>query len=358
MTPAVQSYLPKEALAGGDVISASRHATLQMTVWLIGGVLLTFVTSIQIRTADRFSIATGTLTLALWVIGLVGFGQTLLGRPQLAGFLSPDDPKIPALVHDIYGADTAHGLVAYGNWTIFRSGETSLFIPQAATYKYFGGFLNARHWAACVTVLLPMLLASCIHLAGYAGVGGWRTHGQTQQSWILWTVGLCMAGTASWMGDPVIVPSVLSLSLVVTLFWMSQDERKRAFILCMAYLVMMVGVCGSYLWFVGPPPFLERFQTWCSDGESLEAILRQHWLLGTGLGTTGDVWPMYRSHSAAVAHEGSSLLALAAEIGLRRHLDPRTDDSDCLCGLCLIYGRLDQDGRSRLPVHGVPWRGY
>ena len=348
MTPAAGQFLPKDALEGGDVVSASRHATLQMIVWLAGGIMLAFVVSSQIRTADRFSIATGTLTLALWVVGLVGFGQTLLERPQLLGFISPDDPKIPAVVHDIYGADTAHGLVAYGNWATATNVETTLFVPQAATYRYFGGFLDARHWAACVMVLLPMLLASTIHLFGYAGVGGWRTHGQTQQSWLLWTIGLCMAGTAAWMGDPVVVPAVMTLALAVVMFWIGQDERKRGFFPCMAYLAVMAGICGAYLWLVGTPPFLERFQTWMADSKSFETMLQQHWLFGIGLGTTGDVWPMYRSHSSAVAHEGSSLFALGAEIGIV--------GIGIICLMILyvllrsmiVFRSLDQDGRIAL----------
>lgn len=348
ITPTVQAYLPENSLNGGDVISASRHATLQMTIWLSGGIMLAFVVGSQIRTTDRLSVATGVLTLSLWVVGLVGFGQTLLGRPQLAGFISPDDPKVPAIIHDIYGADSAHGLVAYGSWMQTSSGDVSLFVPKAAAYRYFGGFLDAKHWAACVMVLVPMLLAMCVHLAGYAGVGGWRTHGQTQQSWLLWTVGLCMSGTAAWMGDPVVVPTVLTASLLITVFWMGPDERKRAFFPGMAYLAVMAGICAAYLSLIGVPPFLERFQAWLSDSQSLREMLEGHWLFGIGLGSTGDVWPMYRSHSATVGHEGSSLLALAAEIGVVGSALIGVMMFYVLIASFAVYSRLDQDGRVAL----------
>jgi hypothetical protein len=344
--PALSNQLPQPIKPPGTAaVSLYRHATLQSIVWSVGGIAILFVASVQVRTGSRFAATTAGLCLTLWGVGLIGFFQTLADRPQLLGAFDINNPRLPSIVRDIYGGDPAAGMIAYHPWQHVTVADTSFFVPAQANHRLFGGFLDVRHWGAAVVIMLPMLLASCCYYSSFAGIGGWRTHAQSQQSNLFWLIGLCMAGTAAWMADPVVIPFIMTVSLLVVVLFIGPSDRATACRLGLLYLLTIGSVCAAYYGINGAPPFLARYQQWVAQVDDFRQLFQQHPIWGTGLGTTFDL-----GQPSTSILRVSSLGALALEVGLAGIV---------LLGLALLYlflrscwvlRQLDRDGQ-------IAWAG-
>jgi hypothetical protein len=310
--PTLSNQLP-EAIRPNETgpLSLYRHASLQSLLWMAGGLALLFSISSHVRTGSRFAAMAVGLSLTLWGVGLIGFFQTLADRPQLLGTFELNDPRLPDFVRDIFGGHPATGMIAYHPWEEVGTSDTTFFVPANVTYRLFGGFLDARHWGASVAVMLPMLLAACAYYSSFAGVGGWRTHTQSQQSNLLWLIGLCMAGTAAWMADPVTIPAILTVSLLMVVLLIGRQDRSAACGMGLIYLLVMGGVCGVYWWMNGTPPFLARYQQWVDKSNDFINLWNEHPWWGTGLATTTEL-----GHASTSILSVSSLAALALEVGL------------------------------------------
>ncbi|MBY0588059.1 hypothetical protein K2X85_12835 [bacterium] len=344
--PTLLNHLPQAMHPQENgAVSLYRHATLQSIVWMSGVVALLLSVSSHVRTGSMFANVTAGLSLVLWGIGLIGFFQTLADRPQLLGSIDLNDPRLPSIVRDIYGGDPAAGMLAYHPWDQVTVAETSFFAPAMPTMRFFGGFLDVRHWGASVAVLLPMLLAACCYYSSFAGIGGFRTHTQSQQSNLFWLVGLCMAGTAAWMADPIVMPAILTISLLWVILFIGRPDRGTACRLGLFYLLTMAGVCGGYWWLHGTLDFAKRYQEWASTLPTIMSLYQQRPLWGTGLATSSEL-----GHPMSSIASINSLAALALEMGLL---------GISLVGLALlyilirsiwVYRLLDRDGQ-------IAWAG-
>jgi hypothetical protein len=346
--PGISSLSASVGIPAESLGSLHRHATLHQVIWWSAGLLYVAAWTMQVRTMSRAVSVASILTLVLWGVGLVGWGQSLLGRGELMGWVSLDDPRLPAVVSDVFSTRSAAGLLAYRPWESTSSLEVPMYFPMHHRADLFGGFLSARDWSACVVVLLPMLMGVCVYLGGFAGVGGWRTHQQSRQMSLLWLVGLAMVATSAWMGDPVTVPTVATLSLFVVVVMVSAEDRKRAYGLGIAYLLAMGGVCGAYALMKGTPAFASTLERWIADNRTLVDVFGEHWLLGTGLGTFGDIWPSYRSAPASLPHQVSSLAVWIVETGVVGGAMLALATLYVLIRALVVCRRLDAGGRAML----------
>jgi hypothetical protein len=342
--PALSNQLP-EAIRPREAgpLSLYRHASLQSLIWTIGGLALLFSISSHVRTGSRFAAMTVGLSLTLWGVGLVGFFQTLADRPQLLGTFELNDPRLPDFVRDIFGGHPASGMIAYRPWEEVVTADTTFFAPATVTHRLFGGFLDAKHWGASVAVMLPMLLSACAFYSSFAGVGGWRTHTQSQQSHLFWIIGLCMAGTAAWMADPVTIPAILTISLLVVVLLIGRQDRPAACGLGLLYLLVMGGVCGAYWWIKGTPPFLARYHEWLGKTTDFFRLWNEHPWWGTGLATSTEL-----GYSSTSILSISSLAALALEVGLVGVGIIGLGLLYALARSLWIYRSLDRDGQVAL----------
>lgn len=310
------SYLPKSDFwlnqansSASASISLNRAATLQTLLWMGGAMAILFVLSAHVRTTRRLCGVTAALSITLGLSGFVGSLQTIAGREaMLGGIVSLD--QAPVFLQQAFTAGRDSWI-----WSAVAStAEGMMFLPEPPRHKFFGGMLSPAHFAACVAVGLPLVLAMVVYLAGFAGSGGWRTHAESKFAHLLWTLGLCLAGTAAWFGDPILVPGLLLLLLAVTSILIGRGERRRGVPRFLLAAVVVAAVAGVWIVTHGLPNLRVRYDTWLADVTALAQWIRDNPWLGCGLGTGGDVASLYRVDAGSPS-EVSSLAILIGEIG-------------------------------------------
>lgn len=325
-------------------ISIDRAATLESLVWLTSALVIVFVLSSHVRTASRLCAVTAAMSVVLGLSGFVGFLQTLSGRQDtLGGLLSLNDSRTPAVVQQIFAP--------VGNSSVWAAvgGPTDgvFFLPESTRQRYFGGMLSPEHFAACVIVGLPLLLAMVVYLSGFAGTGGWRTHGESKIGHLLWALGLCLAGTAAWFGDRVLVAGLIFVLLAVTSILVGRGERRRSlprFLLASAVLSV---VAGTAIAVSGLPNLGDRYHAWLADVMALTSMIRDYPWLGSGLGTGPEMTSLYLAPTDT-ALRASSLTVLLGEIGLVGGAILASGFLYTVARLLWKYTSLERDGKVAL----------
>lgn len=297
-------------------ISASPHATFQWVLW--GGAALALAVTIVavVRHLGRMTSVTTALAVTLALLGVIGTVQTMTSRHGIGGVLDPTDPRLPSFVADIYGVDSAVGLLAYRPWEGAEViADTRLFLPKRPDLRLFGGLLDGRHWALAVAMILPLLTVAAIHSASMTNGESWRTHVESHRAGLLGILGFALTAAAVWFGDPIIVPLAIVLPLVLVVLVMGRVHRARAVRFAAGLMLVLVVSAGLRFAFQGIPDVSGRWQSWRAESASYVAMLQDGGWLGVGWGAVPELLYSYRAFPSTLENQGGSFLAWGAEVG-------------------------------------------
>lgn len=165
-----------------------------------------------------------------------------------------------------------------------------------------GLFANENHFSTLLFAIIPLLAYSLIvrkeSVLGYLAV-------------VLVVVGILLAvGSRAGMG-------ISAAIAVMALIWFMPTANKP-----MAKITaLVVGSLGlvSAIWIFGSSSSLESDQRWILFATTLEAI-RDHWALGTGLGTFTLIYPTYEDAGQIIRayanHAHNDFFEILLELGL------------------------------------------
>jgi hypothetical protein len=133
---------------------------------------------------------------------------------------------------------------------------------------------------------------------------------------------LMLAGAAALLAgaalfaDPIAVSTSTCFALFAMGMLSGRTERSSVFGHCLLIGIATLAAGTAGVMMRGGPSILaEEWKRTADDDRSLVQILRDHPWLGCGMGTLGEVWPLYRTAPAQSSVRGGGLLALAAEGG-------------------------------------------
>jgi O-antigen ligase len=210
----------------------------------------------------------------------------------------------------------------YGIFEFF-SGHGHILYLEEPISSVTGTFINRNHFAGYLLMVIPLGAGYFFSRRARMGYQGWRNRLSSLDGKslliafgiILMILGLLFS--ASRMG---ISSLLFSFSLIILLF--RDPERERRF---SKTLVFIFGLAILWAAWIGLDAVIGRFFTSTEDFESRRriwmntfSIVKDFPLLGSGLGTFAQIFPLYRSFSirGLVTHAENDFLQLASEAGL------------------------------------------
>lgn len=271
------------------------------SIWIVPGVLLAIVL-LQLLPLGSAREWDGALTasrhatmeyLFLLIAGTCAFYLTLTGAHNSKG----RDRILKGLV--VLGLFEAfYGLVQYlTGWQQIFTYVKKYYLEEAT-----GTYINRNHYAGLLEMLIPLTLALALHYAGWlrvkspeeeSGMRRWLRDPQLHRApfWLFVAVILFLAlvFSKSRMG---ILSAIVSVLVMAGLLLLRGKRSPLGFVIPLTLL----GVGISMAAWIGPEPVLKRFtqmeMEYADSPTSRTAIwrdtlglIRQHPLLGTGLGT-------------------------------------------------------------------------
>jgi O-antigen ligase len=190
-----------------------------------------------------------------------------------------------------------------------------------------GTFVNRNHYATYMGMVWPVLLTYVLstgsvhqnsHILSYADLDEQKK--DRQKRWFLgFLIGLMLLGLVFSQSRGGIAGALISLTVFVVL---GKRERKKGFVAFVTCCWVVMLAYGSIIGFHG---ILMRFNELETDTfgrvkiwEDTWQLIRDHWLMGTGLGTYPEVIRIYQSHLTdqfAVVHAHNDYLELAGDLG-------------------------------------------
>lgn len=256
--------------------------------------------------------------IVIWTLGLAfPFDRkklTVLGAFDLTGPIEAEFWRTPIEPPISTNGSGVLEWVTVGD----RRYESAMWVAVDA----FGPYIYANHFAAALTLTLPVLLGAW--LAGTRR----RLPNLARHAFAVmvfagafWTAGIMAASRAGAAG--LVLAALVFLSLTLERLW----ARRTATVLCLAYAGVMLGfVVAFYGGFEGletlvAEPFRGRVAALLSDPRALAArtALRMFLaapLLGSGLGTFGNLFPRFLRSDTLLHYAHNDYAQWLAETGL------------------------------------------
>jgi len=198
-----------------------------------------------------------------------------------------------------------------------------------------GTYINRNHFAGLLEMTLPFTVALALRLAGNLRRAVERSEAKARQLlsarellplvfllFLAVAIFAALVFSRSRMG---IISALVSLMAIFALAGGSSSSKRTRAVIALAFFV---GVVGMVLW-VGSDPVVMRFETlgheYNETGQNrisiwrdTLALIRQHPLLGTGLGTFSVAYTSVQSSflNLLVDHAHCDYLELVSELGL------------------------------------------
>jgi O-antigen ligase len=261
-----------------------------------------------------------------------------------------------------------YALVALGAFEAFYgllqylTGWQQIF---AYVKKYYleeatGTYINRNHFAGLLEMTLPFTVALALRLAGNLRRASERSEAKARQLLsakdllpLLFLLFLAVAMFSALVFSRSRMGIISSLSSLMAIFALaggsSLSKRTRAVVA----VVFFLGVVGMVLW-VGSDPVVTRFETlgheYNETGQNRISIwrdtltlIRQHPLLGTGLGTFSVAYTSVQSTfpNLLVDHAHCDYLEVVSELGLPGGILVSASISWILAGAIRRYRRTE-----------------
>jgi O-antigen ligase len=246
---------------GNRALTASRAATSEFLLWLLAATCAFFLTLV----AGHEGKGRETIVKTLVTLGLF---------------------------------EAFYGLVQYlTGWQKIFTYVKKYNLEQAT-----GTYINRNHYAGLLEMLIPLALAMALHYAGWLdattagqakGFRGWMRDPRLQRAPFWLFVGvilfLALVFSGSRMG---ILSAILSALVMLALLQLRANRSRRGLLIP---LILLAAGIAMAVW-IGPGPVLTRFSQMDAEYAASPTsrvniwrdtlgLIRQHPLLGTGLGT-------------------------------------------------------------------------
>jgi putative inorganic carbon (hco3(-)) transporter len=222
--------------------------------------------------------------------------------------------------------EAAYGLLQYfTGWQQIFDYKKTFYVDEAT-----GTYINRNHYAGFLEMILPFALALLFLYTGELFGTGRDTIGRVKKLlaheefykpllWMFLSVVLFVAlvFSRSRMGT---ISAVASALLIFTLMARS---KLRSTPVILALLFLLTGI-AAVIW-IGPDPVVSRYEAWGQESagrwgiwQDTVKLIRQHWLLGSGLGTFALDYPSVQSVmlTGYVSHAHNDYLEAASEFGV------------------------------------------
>ncbi len=235
--------------------------------------------------------------LALLGSLLVGAFQARENNYKIYAFLSAGSKNLPEFVGDLFGKKSVLGLGGYQRLSSTSDviDEPSFWYePTDAPIRLFAGFLDATHWAAAATIMLPLLLAGSVLAANrhrQLGSGGWSA---SSLGLLAVACGLAL-GIAFFADLGLATLGAIALVVGCAVFMSAPAVRFGLIARCLLLGMILVGGAAIRISRDGGLPVLkEQALQWKTESKAMLSAFNEHWLTGSGIGSFHVVWPIYR----------------------------------------------------------------
>ena len=253
-------------------------------------------------------------------ITLTGFFILLL-RWKVLGGKFPGTSHLLVAILLVGVAESLYGMLEY-----FSGHRRILYLEGAGLMSSVTGtFINRNYLAGYLLMVIPLSIGYLLARGADQAIGfrGWRNRLSSLDGKSLLigfgiiVIILGLLFTASRMG---ILSLLLSFTLISILFRDPRTGKKASGI-----LVLIFGLAFIWATWIGLDAVISRFFTTSEDFKTrwmiwvnTFQIIKDFPLLGSGLGTFAQIFPMYRSFPilGLVTHAENDFLQLASETGL------------------------------------------
>jgi hypothetical protein len=333
---AVQFALPSSAnkliLPNGDEAASNSAswnslATIQYAAWGVGLFIAMFAAAHAVRSASRMRTFAAAVGCTLLLVAGVGMLQVARNDQRFLGMYSAEDARMSAWGRDWVSNESSFGVRSSSPWRRWEVGADSdadsslrhreTWLEPVPRTAGFGTYFTATDWAAAAGMLAPLLLAAgACYLRRLKGAASIAWEVDAPQGLAFTLVAALLIAAAVVVGEPTVGAAGFLFSLIVLVTMAPRVDRPvlRKFGFVGLLLALGAGAASAAL-NGGVNGIVQSWKLWLADSTALGHVFMNHWQVGAGFGSIGEVWPMYRQETLEVAPRGSALMSMIAESG-------------------------------------------